>query len=295
MTFRCVLGSRNPRADSAVRPDVTSHPPTVRTSLRLLIAAFAALATPAFAQQSTDDWLANCRRNWGDRDREQACDVREATIPARGGRVAVSGGQNGGVAVYGWDRSEIRIVAKMQAQARSAGDAQSLLRQIEIQTAGEIHAEGPRTERNESWSVSFEVYVPRRSSLDLTTHNGGIKIADVAGDIRFDAVNGGVSLSGLAGDVRGGTQNGGLNVALDGDRWSGTGLDVRTENGGIQLGVPSRYNAMLETGTVNGGFNIDFPITVSGQVGRRITAQLGGGGAPVRVLTTNGGVSVRRN
>ena len=36
-------------------------------------------------------------------------------------------------------------------------------------------------------------------------------------------------------------------------------------------------------------------ITVEGRLARRITTTLGAGGAPVRVVTTNGPVSIRRN
>jgi hypothetical protein len=45
---------------------------------------------------------------------------------------------------------------------------------------------------------------------------------------------------------------------------------------------------------VNGGLDLGFPITVQGNVGRRLTTQLGAGGATIRAITTNGGVSVRR-
>jgi hypothetical protein len=39
--------------------------------------------------------------------------------------------------------------------------------------------------------------------------------------------------------------------------------------------------------------NIDFPITVQGFIGRRITTTLGQGGPRVRATTTNGGVRIR--
>ena len=97
-----------------------------------------------------------------------------------------------------------------------------------------------------------------------------------------------------AGDVRGRTTNGGLRVELDGDEWDGEGLDVQTTNGGVSLYIPDDYSARLVTGTVNGGIRIDFPIMVQGNIGRRITTDLGNGGKTVRVTTTNGGVTVRK-
>jgi DUF4097 and DUF4098 domain-containing protein YvlB len=82
-------------------------------------------------------------------------------------------------------------------------------------------------------------------------------------------------------------------VSLSGDHWDGAGLDVETRNGGVRLDVPEHYSATLETGTVNGRVNFDFPITVSGRINRHFTTTLGAGGAKIRAMTTNGGVSVR--
>ena len=45
---------------------------------------------------------------------------------------------------------------------------------------------------------------------------------------------------------------------------------------------------------MNGGLNIDFPVTVHGRVDRQISADLGSGGAPIRVRTHNGGVKMSK-
>ena len=65
--------------------------------------------------------------------------------------------------------------------------------------------------------------------------------------------------------------------------------------GGIQLAVPEHYSAELETGTTRGRVRFDFPLTVQGTIGQRITTTLGAGGAKVRAITTNGGVSIHRS
>jgi DUF4097 and DUF4098 domain-containing protein YvlB len=79
---------------------------------------------------------------------------------------------------------------------------------------------------------------------------------------------------------------------LSGTKWQGDGLDLQTTNGGATVNVPRGYNASLETGTTNGHVRVDFPITVRGSIDRHITTQLGSGGPPVRVVTTNGGVHI---
>jgi hypothetical protein len=94
----------------------------------------------------------------------------------------------------------------------------------------------------------------------------------------------------VGGDVHARTQNGGLNVSLVGSQWEGTGLDAETQNGGVRMSIPEKYAATLETGTVNGSMQTDFPITVQGRISRRLTLPLNGGGKTIRAMTTNGGV-----
>jgi hypothetical protein len=251
------------------------------------------LVVPAASGQGRvlqdDEW---CDR--GDRDRGWACEVREFTLSA-GGSLDVDARPNGGIRVEGWDRNEIRVLARVSAQADSDSEAGNILSNVQVNVSGSsVDADGPRTDRGESWSVSFRVSVPRRTDLSLESTNGGISISQVAGDLEFRTTNGGVKLAEVAGNVHGRTTNGGLTVELSGSEWQGTGLDATTTNGGVTLVVPDGYNAHLETGTTNGGLRFDFPVTVQGRVDRNISTDLGNGGAPIRVRTTNGGVSVKR-
>src|SRR5262249_10213698 len=153
--------------------------------------------------------------------------------------------------------------------AESQALADELAKQIRIQTAGgRIVADGPARQRDMQWSVSYEVFVPRRTDLTLDAFNGGIAISEVTGKLDFTAINGGVVLRRVGGNVHGSTTNGGLVIELAGDRWDGETLDVKTTNGGIVMSVPENYSAHLETSTVNGGLSIDFPVTVQGRITR---------------------------
>jgi Toastrack DUF4097 len=228
-------------------------------------------------------------------DYEQFCEVRDQTMGA--GPLTVDAGQNGGVQVEGWDRNEIRVQSVVRTNARTEARAKEMASAVQIQVGGgRVTATGPQANRREWWSVSYRINVPRKNDLDLTAHNGGITIAGVAGNLRFDTNNGGVKLTDLAGSVRGSTRNGGLTVALSGRGWEGDGIDVETTNGGVTLSVPEGYNAQLEARTVNGGFRTDYPLTITGELNSRrgISTTLGSGGAPVRVRTTNGGVKIDR-
>jgi hypothetical protein len=236
-----------------------------------------------------------CRDSGWDDNYYRFCEVREESLPA--GPLTVDAGRNGGIRVEGWDRNEIRVLAIVSASARSEEDAKRLASEVRIEAGGgKVTSVGPTTQNREWWSVSFRINVPRKNDLDLSANNGGVSITGVSGTIRFETTNGGVNLTDLAGDVRGETRNGGLNVRLAGTRWDGTGLDVQTNNGGVNLSIPEGYNAELTTRTVNGGFRTDFPMTLQGELNPRqgITTRLGSGGPPVTVRTTNGGLRINR-
>ena len=273
-----------------------------RTTAHGVLAVLAALlvgaAAPASSQEperTPEEWLRRCRDWDTDDDRVRHCEVRDVNLPPVSGRLNVDGRLNGGIAVRAWDRNQVLVRAKIQTWAETAAEARRLASAIRIRTdGGRIAAEETASGRRSGWSVSYDVYVPRRSDLDLRTHNGGIFVDGVHGRIDVDALNGGVSIRNAQGELRGGTTNGGVTLWLDGDRWVGEGVDLETTNGGITVVMPERYNARLETGTVNGGLNVDFPITVQGRVGRRLSTTLGAGGQLIRVRTTNGGVTLRR-
>jgi len=232
--------------------------------------------------------------DYGSSDRASYCEVREETI---GGAnpLDINAGQNGGIRIHGWDRGDVLVRARIVGYADSDADARRVVSGVRIDTAGgSVSANGPDGTRDSHWSVTFDVQVPRTALLTLTTRNGGIGIDDFRGTAKFRAENGGVTLRDVSGDIRGGTTNGGVTVDLSGDHWDGPGLDVETRNGGIRLNLPENYSADLETSTTNGRLNVDFPMTVQGSIGRSLATTLGAGGAKLRAITTNGGVSIRR-
>jgi hypothetical protein len=252
--------------------------------------ALGGASAPSMTLRLQDDWC----RDYSDHNRGWFCEVREFSL-APGELRRVNAAPNGGISVEGWGRDEVLVRAKVQAHARTDADAEEIVSEVRLGTSGgRLLADGPRTGRRESWSVSYRISLPYESDLELSTTNGGISITEVEGDLDFHTTNGGVTLVGVGGDVRGRTTNGGLKVELKGSEWQGRGLDLQTTNGGVRVWIPDGYNAELVTGTTNGGMRVDFPVTVSGRIDRRLRTELGSGGAPIRVVTTNGGVTISR-
>jgi hypothetical protein len=236
--------------------------------------------------------------SWSNGEKVSFKELREMTIPASGS-LSVDGGKNGGIKVKGSERSDVLVRACIQTWGTSDEAARAIASGIRISTSGTVKAEAAD---DQNWGVSYEVLVPRNTDLNLKAHNGGISISSVEGRLNFETLNGGVGLSDVAGDVRGRTTNGGVKVSLTGSSWKGSGLDVITTNGGVHLMLAENYAANIETGTTNGGFRSDIPALnvttedVKGgnryQRATRLNTALNGGGAPIRIVTTNGGVNI---
>ena len=267
--------------------------------MKTLLSALALLATtlgssaqiaPAPAFRTT------CNNNAWTQGRaiKQFCETRDFTMTAPNGQpLTVDGGPNGGITVRGWDGPDVRVRARVQAWGDNEAKAAARAHRISIATSNnKLSASDP--EKDHDWSVSYEILVPRTTALALHTVNGGISLENLQAAISFDAVNGGVTLVNLGGNVRGETTNGGLTIQLRGPQWQGPGLDVSTTNGGIRWELPRAYSARLFTSTNMGSIRTDLPVTKEGMFHQEVTASLGQGGAPVKAVTTNGGIRVVR-
>ena len=244
-----------------------------------------------------------CSNNNWNGDKVSTSELREMTVAATS-RLEVDGARNGGISVKGENRSDILVRACVQAWGSSEEAAKSLASSVRINTGGVIKADGPGDDYGKSnWSVSYEIRAPYNSNLSLRASNGGIAVKGISGSMDLSTTNGGLSVSDVAGDVKGRTTNGGISVSLVGAGWKGSGLDLQTTNGGVNLSLPSSFAANVEAGTVNGGFSSDFPgLQVEkndnnhyGPQPKKVNASINGGGANVRVVTTNGGIRISSN
>ncbi|MGA8528429.1 MAG: DUF4097 family beta strand repeat-containing protein [Acidobacteriaceae bacterium] len=254
-------------------------------------------AAAAQARPSGNWQNADCEDRGGHWGEAHACQMRHTTFTLPSAHMSVET-TNGGIDVIGEDRSDVALEARVQTWAPSESEANQLLSDVVIDTTGgEVRDRGPRSHffGREGYSVDYHLHVPRHLAAEVHTMNGGIDLTRLDGAIHFETTNGGVNLDQLAGDVRGETVNGGLNIALAGDRWQGTGLHAETTNGGVDLRIPDHYSAHLETGTVNGGISVGFPVTVQGEIKNHLATDLGTGGPTVHVQTVNGGVSISRS
>jgi hypothetical protein len=258
--------------------------------------AVSAAGVPCFAQlhNNTEKRL-SCENGGSGGDRARHCEVREQTLPAVG-RIDVDASPNGGVTVKGWLQGGVMVRARVEAYGDTQSEADGLASRISINgSGGQVRAAGPESSNHSGWSVSYEVFVPQTTDVTLKSVNGGITVSDVRGQIHVDVVNGGVHMARVAGEITGSSVNGGIQVELAGSVFEGRQIDLKTQNGGVTLTMPSQYSAHIQAETSMGHIQSDFPVSMVGDLTpRRLDFNVGAGGALIHLATTNGGVRVKR-
>ena len=262
--------------------------------------ALSTVVTPTFAQfrENTEKQL-TCENGGYDNDRVRHCEMREMNAPAIG-RLNIDGLRNGGASIKGWSRGDVLVRARVEASGETDSAATGMVSQVSIDTSGgQVLARGPEPHDNAWWSVSYEIFVPHNTDLSLKTHNGGINISDVRGQIHFEGNNGGVNMKRVAGDLTGSTVNGGIQVELTGTMSDFRQLELSTHNGGVTVAMPSTFSARFQAETNNGGIHSDFPLPPQPQIQpnvrpRKLDATIGAGGPLIHVTTSNGQVSLKK-
>ena len=205
---------------------------------------------------------------------------------------------DGQVTIRGWDKQEVSYTA-----TKAARD-EEILKGISIQSQqqGEAVSITAITDDHESGSVDFDVYVPRQSTLHVSSGDGALNLEGVKGQITLRSGDGPIEVSNGGGQLQVNTGDGVIRVikfegqvdartgdgeiALDGNF---NAVTARTGDGPITLSVPAGSSFTIETNAPdeinNEGFTVAEDITPSPRVKRwRI-----GNGGKVFVLKTGEG------
>ncbi|HEX8335800.1 MAG TPA: DUF4097 family beta strand repeat-containing protein [Pyrinomonadaceae bacterium] len=223
---------------------------------------------------------------------------------ASGGRVSLSN-ISGAVKIQVWERDEVKVDAVKRAYTPER------LREVQIKvdaSPGRVRIETEYPDSTLRWSdrdlerrenpasVEYTLTVPRGVNLDeVSTVNGNLNVAGVAGSVKASSVNGRVTATGLSGPVNLSVVNGRLEATLDRLTEAGD-VSLSAVNGPLVVTLPSDANAVVRASTVHGGISNDFnlPVRVGEYVGRNLEGRIGGGGADVRLSNVNGPIQIRR-
>ena len=201
---------------------------------------------------------------------------------------------NGTVKVETWDQpnAEIHIV-------KSTNEGPNELKRVEViidHSAGrlEIRTRHDDNDRNSPQvNVRVEAKLPRQMDLNISGVNGATDVGPITGKFHANGINGHVKVAESSEELRLSGINGGVTASLA--TLGSNGIHVDGINGSIQIEIPEDANATIDVTGQNGSFNSDIPLTMVGEVRRNQThAQIGSGGAPIRMDGINGGIRLRK-
>ncbi len=210
---------------------------------------------------------------------------------------------DGPISVRGWDQGEVRYTATKRAQ-----DEESL-KNITIQTAqqGSTLSINATNENDENGSVQLEVYVPRQTTLHVSSDDGPLILDGVTGDITLRSNDGPITVTNSGGQLHVNTGDGPIGISkFDGqvDARTGDGpialdgnfnaLSARTGDGGISLTVPAGSSFTIETNASEDinqeGFAVVEDVTPSPRVKRW---KIGNGGRVFVLKTGEGKITLK--
>lgn len=200
-------------------------------------------------------------------------------------QIKVTAGQEGGLSIHGWNRSNARLVICRYAVANTKPHAKRVLSSIAVSSRnGEIAAYGPQTDATQAWWVNMILYVPRKANVDVKAANGGVAIHNMSGRVTAHATTGGVSVAHSTGRYKITTESGGITL----DRVTGL-IEANSRDGAIAFKVADSDVPSIEAKTDEGGYIV---CTVKGcdegQWASNRTAVRIGGGVPDVKLSTSG-------
>ena len=217
-----------------------------------------------------------------------------------GGRLEISN-ISGKIDVEPSTGSTVEIVAEKSARAASSAAAKEALERIEIQeTASQTNVRiETKVQRNAGGlfsradqRVHYIVKVPALLEVRLSTVNGGIELRGLKGRVTAEATNGGIKAHDVSGPIDASTTNGGVEVELA--QVAEAGVKLGCTNGGVELRLPADARATISARVTNGGIDTGgLKIeTVGESTRRRLEGRLNGGGPPINIEGTNGGIRI---
>jgi hypothetical protein len=229
----------------------------------------------------------------------RATDEWTRTYPlTAGGEVRIVN-SNGKIEVEGVDGSTVEVRAERIARGATDAAARELLPRIVIREDNKPDRVSLETERmsgimiGAAFEVRYHVRAPKNAVINVTNTNGQVALTALDGKVRAHTTNGGVNGKDLTGGVDARSTNGG--VTIDMASVGPDSISLRTTNGGVTLTLPDSAKANLSASCTNGGINVSAldKLEISDQSRRRVAGLLNGGGTPIELRTTNGGIRVR--
>src|SRR5262249_25335852 len=128
---------------------------------------------------------------------------------------------------------------------------------------------------------------------EVSTGDGRVILDDMDGKLRARTGDGHITASGRFEALDLSTGDGRVDATARPGSQLAQGWSLESGDGAVVLRVPHDIEALLDARTRDGHINVQLPITVSGRLnGRELVGELNGGGAPLRVRTSDGSITL---
>jgi Toastrack DUF4097 len=231
----------------------------------------------------------------------RATDEWTHTYPLTAGGEVRIGNTNGRVDVEGVDGSTVEVRAERIARAATDDGAKEILPRITIKEDIQPDRVSIETEKlggmggitiGVNFEVRYHVKAPKNAFVNVTNTNGLVNVVGLTGKVQAHTTNGGVRGKDLTGEVDARTTNGTVNLEFS--KVGTQPITMRTTNGGVSLYLPDDAKADVTATWTNGGVSYsDVKLDVTEKSRRRLEGRMNGGGAPIELHTTNGGIRIR--
>lgn len=234
-------------------------------------------------------------------DRE-AHDLWTRQFPLTAGGRVVLENVNGAVAVEATTGQTLEMTARRVAKSGSEASAREQLARVSIIEAASptevrVEVQYPRFNGLSSVEVDWQIKVPAGVAVDITNTNGSLRLAGLDASVEGRTSNGRIQAEALTSpsvDVK--TTNGRVFIGYARPLTDTDQVTIDSTNGGVTLTIPETSRLSLSADLTNGEFDVaDLPVQRADTSSRRhFEGTLNGGGARVRMSTTNGSVHLSK-
>lgn len=241
----------------------------------------------------------------------------QLTSPLSPGSTFAAQTHNGSITVKGDKVTDCNLVATIITRASTKEEAKELSDQVKVTLVPSdrrltLKIDKPKHLINKTVSVNLDAKVPNKTSLELLTHNGAVKITDItdrlnatthngkviakniSGAILLRTHNGSIDCRDISNDAKLLTHNGGIEAVYSQNAPPACNVSLVTHNGGVGFTAPPGVSAKVDASTHNGSIRSDLPIASTGKKSKKkLTGTIGTGEGSMHLETHNGSIQIR--
>lgn len=260
-------------------------------------------------------FLAGCNIDLGSFYKAKYEKTEHLSAPIAAGGLLTIENEVGSIVVVGADVADCDITATIIAKARTKEDAEKLAGQVHIKTESadgrlSIKVEKPAKKHGRSISVNLDITVPKQISLQFEANVADISISNIKGPVEGSTDVGEITCKQVSDNINVKTNVGQITcmeISGDIDLTANVGeikavyaiaapavfnASVSANVGSIIFTAPDDFSATVHAETNIGSITTDWPLTVTGKIGKSLNGTIGKGQGNVSLKTNVGSIEI---